>query len=136
MSSVFSKKLIMRIGEVAKRTGFSKDTLRWYEKIGLIHLDRKSRSENNYRSYDAKTLERLLDIRKLKYFGFTLKEVQEFLFLEEIEALSCPSVSEKLAAKIQGIDQQIAELQKLKSRLFHVKENCSGDCKAALNLDA
>lgn len=126
----------MRIGKVSKRTGFSTDTLRWYEKIGLINLDRKSRTENNYRSYDSKTLERLLDIRKLKYFGFTLKEIQEFLFLEEIEELSCPSVAEKLEHKLTGIDQQIAELQQLKSRLLHVKENCKGDCKAALTFDS
>lgn len=125
----------MRIGEVSQRTGFSQDTLRWYEKIGLIQLDKHTRTDNNYRFYDQKTVDRLLDIRQLKTFGFTLKEIGELLFLEEIDELNCPSVAAKLDPKLESIDKKIAELEKLKIRLLQVKENCSGDCKAALSMD-
>lgn len=122
----------MLISEISKRTGFSKDTLRWYEKIGLIQLDKKARSENNYRQYDEQTLTRLLNIRELKSFGFTLKEIAELLLLEEIEDLNCGTVGPILAPKIEKLEQKIREMQRLHKRLVQVKDTCTGDCKAAM----
>ena len=71
----------MLIGELDERTGLTKDTIRFYEKKGLIALDRKSRRENNYKEYPAQVLEKLMLIRKLKDMGFTLNEIDTFLAL-------------------------------------------------------
>ena len=119
----------MQIGEIANRTGFSVDTLRWYEKIGLIQLEKGSRGENNYRNYDQKTLERLLLIKQIKSFGFTLKEVQELLFLDEMDELKCNSVNELIEPKLKKIEQKIEELQMLRLKLLDAKECCSGNCR-------
>lgn len=122
----------MQIGEIAKRTGFSPDTLRWYEKIGLIQLNKRSRGENNYRVYDAATLDRLLRIKQIKALGFTLKEVSALLLLDEIDELNCHSVSNIMGTKLAEIDRQIAELQALKARLIGAKSSCTGNCSEVL----
>jgi len=119
----------MQIAEVSKRTGFSKDTIRWYEKIGLITLDKKARYENNYRKFDKKTLDRLLLIKGVKEFGFTLKEIENLLFLDDKDDLICDSVSEIFESKLKIIDRHIADLQNVKSKLIQARNDCSGNCK-------
>ena len=119
----------MLIGDISKQTGFSKDTLRWYEKIGLIELDKKDRYENNFRNYDRKVLERLLFIKQVKLFGFTLKEIEEILSLDDTKELSCGSVNLIMEPKLKEIDKKIIELQNLRSKLLKARENCSGNCK-------
>ena len=121
----------MLIGEIAKRTGFSTDTIRWYEKIGLIKLDKRARGPNNYRVYDQKVLARLLLIKQIKALGFTLKEVEDLLILDAIDDLNCNSVLEIMEPKLKVIEEKIAELEKLKSSLIKFKENCQGNCKEA-----
>lgn len=123
----------MQIGEVARRTGFSTDTLRYYEKLGLITLDKKNRGENNYRSYDQAVVERLLLIKQTKSLGFTLKEIKQLLDLEEINLLACASVEEIIQAKLRGIEEKIRALQQIQSKLMHVSQICEGDCIAAMN---
>lgn len=124
----------MLIGEVSEKTGFTKDTIRWYEKIGLIKLNKKLRTENNYRNYDSEVLDRLFAIRKIKALGFTLKETEDLLILHAIDDLNCASVSDVFHTKIQLIDQKIAELKSLKSHLTLTKETCSGNCAAVLEI--
>ena len=122
----------MLIGEVSKKTGFSTDTIRWYEKIGLIKLDRKARTSNNYRNYDKETIDRLFSIKQLKTFGFTLKETEDLLILEAIDELKCPSVTTVVRAKMEVIDQKINELKELKAKLNTAKNACTGNCKEVL----
>ncbi|MDN5214873.1 MerR family DNA-binding protein [Fulvivirgaceae bacterium BMA12] len=119
----------MLIGEISKQTGFSKDTIRWYEKIGLIKLDKKDRYDNNYRNYGQRIIDRLRYIRQIKAFGFTLREIKEILSLEESDALNCRSVSAIMDPKLEVIDQKIAELQNLKIKLVTARETCSGNCR-------
>ncbi|MFN0293524.1 MerR family transcriptional regulator [Pedobacter helvus] len=59
----------MLIGELVAKTGLSRDTVRFYEKQGLIAVGRKQRRENNYKEYSDEVLERLLTIKRLKNFG-------------------------------------------------------------------
>lgn len=137
MSSVFSKKSKkMLIGEISNLTGFSKDTIRWYEKIGLIKLDKKARYDNNYRNYDKKIADQLLLIKQMKSFGFTLKEVEELLILDKIDELNCGNVSEIMDPKLKVIDEKIRELQNLKSRLVLARTSCTGNCKEALGVES
>lgn len=122
----------MQIRDVARISGFSKDTIRWYEKIGLIELDQQSRNSNNYRVYDQATLDRLIHIRQLKAFGFTLKEVETLLLLQEVGSVNCLSVLEIVEPKLELIDQKIEQLKALKSRLIKTKEDCTGNCMEML----
>ena len=90
----------MLIGELVERTGLTKDTIRFYEKKGLISLDRKSRRENNYKEYPEQVLEKLMLIRKLKDMGFTLNEIDTFLDLWRDEDANCKDVKYTLENKI------------------------------------
>ena len=123
----------MLIGEVAQKTGFSRDTIRYYEKIGLIKVGKKNRRANNYKEYPDSVVDQLLMIKKIKAFGFTLKEVEEFLVLDGADLLSCDSVSELIQAKLEFIDRQISSLLAVKSRLLRVQENCRGNCKQTMD---
>ncbi|MEM6805950.1 MAG: MerR family transcriptional regulator [Bacteroidota bacterium] len=122
----------MKIGEIAQKTGFSRDTLRWYEKIGLIKSMKKSRGDNNYRKYDEATLERLLYIRKLKLFGFTLKEIEHIFDLEEGEALICSNVSDMIDKKQQAIEEKIQELRQIQTKLTALQNSCQGNCRETM----
>jgi len=73
----------MLIGELSKKTGFSRDTIRYYEKLGLIKEPARNGADNNYKNYTETVLKRLLAIRKIKDFGFTLKETHGMLILFE-----------------------------------------------------
>ena len=94
----------MYIGELSKQTGFSKDTIRWYEKIGLIQLEKNSRSENNYREYSPEIISRLLTIKQLKGFGFTLKDIATLLNLNKKQLINCNSVSEIYLNRLQAVE--------------------------------
>ncbi len=122
----------MHIGQVAKLTGFSKDTIRWYEKIGLIKLNRQLRESNNYRIYDQSVIERLNYIKQLKSLGFTLKETEDLLIMDDIENLNCTSVSSMIDSKVEAITHQIRKLKTIRSKLLNSKSVCTGNCKEVL----
>ncbi|WP_276371038.1 MerR family transcriptional regulator [Chryseolinea sp. H1M3-3] len=120
----------MLIGELVERTGLTKDTIRFYEKKGLISLDRKSRRENNYKEYSERVFEKLLLIRKLKDIGFTLNEIDTFLELWREEDASCENLKYNLENKIALVNQQIQKLLDLNSRLITSLTKCNaGNCE-------
>jgi DNA-binding transcriptional MerR regulator len=82
----------MLIGELSRKSGLSRDTIRFYEKLGLIRLGRRQRRANNYKEYPPEVLRRLLSINQLKEFGFTLAEIAEILDLLEadLSPWTCP----------------------------------------------
>lgn len=123
----------MLIGELAKLSGLSRDTIRFYEKQGLIEVGRKERRFNNYKEYSESTLERLLQIRRIKGFGFTLNEASELLTMIESNTASCSNISEKVADKAQLIDQKIKELQELKASMLDRVEKCLQECSLSEN---
>ena len=73
----------MRIGELSKRSGFTKDTIRFYEKLGLISLKKKGRNKYQFKDYPETILRRLVAIRQIKDYGFTLQETLGILILQE-----------------------------------------------------
>jgi DNA-binding transcriptional MerR regulator len=129
-------KWVMLIGELVERTGLTKDTIRFYEKKGLISLDEKSRRENNYKEYSEQVLNKLLLIRKLKDMGFTLNEIDTFLELWRDEDASCRNVKYTLENKITLINEQLRKLTELKTRLSNSLEKCnSNDCEFEKTID-
>src|SRR5688500_3141086 len=100
----YQKYFYMLIGELSRLSGFSRDTIRFYEKEGLINPGRKQRTLNNYRNYSSDILQKLLLIKKLKGFGFTLNETAELIALMEENMASCHTVNEQVQVKVQAID--------------------------------
>jgi DNA-binding transcriptional MerR regulator len=117
----------MLIGELVERSGLTKDTIRFYEKKGLIALDRKSRRENNYKEYSEQVLDKLMLIRKLKDMGFTLNEIDTFLELWREEDASCKNLKFTLENKITLINEQMQRLNELKTRLIDSLTRCNND---------
>lgn len=114
----------MLIGQLAQRSGFTRDTIRFYEKHGLIAVPRKSRRENNYKEYPDEALERLLRIKRIKALGFTLNETQEILDLMDIDKATCAHMSAQFDAKTKAIDEKISELAALKRTLVEGAALC------------
>lgn len=107
----------MLIGQLSKRSGFSKDTIRYYEKIGLIVLPRKARLDRSYKDYPDTVLETLTAIRRFKDLGFTLEEIRELLVLRSIKVLDMEKMLQIIDLKITGIDEQIEKLHQYRMRL-------------------
>ncbi|MDX2281587.1 MAG: MerR family DNA-binding protein [Saprospiraceae bacterium] len=107
----------MLIGDLVHKTGFSKDTIRFYEKQGLIKISRRERRANNYKEYPESVMDDLKIIRRLKNLGFTLVEIGNFLALAKHNLASCDRISGALTAKVQFIDEKIAELTALRNMI-------------------
>ena len=114
----------MLIGELSRLTGFSRDTIRFYEKAGLIKVGRKQRRENNYKDYSDEILKKLLIIKKLKGYGFTLNETSNFIALIEENMASCSAVNDKVIDKVKLIDEKIRELKQIKKMLLNSVALC------------
>ena len=117
----------MLIGELSKRTGFSHDTIRFYEKKGLINVNKKERRDNNYKEYPEHVFEQLVLIKTVKELGFTLNEIDEFIRAWGEESASCENLTSHLTDKIKRVDEQIELLQKIKSKLKGSLQKCLAD---------
>jgi MerR family Zn(II)-responsive transcriptional regulator of zntA len=104
----------MLISELSQKTGVSKDTIRFYEKTGLLDLNSK-RGENNYRHYDDEALARLEFIMQGKALGFTLSEIKKAI--DEWNTLSPGAKVQLTRRKIEEIDEKINQFQAFRHHL-------------------
>ena len=120
----------MRIGELSKSTGFQVETLRYYEKEGL--LTPVSRTQSGYREYNQTSLKQLHFIRNAKSVGFSLKEIAELLTLRvDRNQYSCGEVKSIAEQKISQIDNKIKELDKMRKALYSITDACCGGAEPA-----
>lgn len=119
----------MLIGELSKLTGFSRHAIRFYEKQGLFKLGRKNRQANNYKDYPDDVAKKLLIIKKMKGFGFTLDESAELLAMIEENQATCSSVSQKVDDKLKLIESKINELKEIKNMLINGVALCLNGCE-------
>lgn len=120
----------MLIGEVVSKTGLPKDTIRFYEKKGLIKVNRSLSEWNNYKDYSLEVLDQLLLIKKAKGFGFTLNEIAEIFELIKNNGASCQILSEKVKEKLSEIDNKIKELKNLKKMILNNINSNNTDCES------
>jgi MerR family transcriptional regulator, copper efflux regulator len=127
----------MHIGELSKRSGFSRDTIRFYEKTGLISLEDDLRDRYQFKDYPERVLRRLLAIRKMKDYGFTLQETRGLFVLFEEGVLEPSRGKRYVERKIKRIDQQIHELILVKQKLQEIVDSptCE-DCPIGQVLNA
>ncbi len=118
VSSNVKRKMIefMNIGELARATGLSTDTLRFYEKSGLI--ERPDRSANGYRRYTTEHAERVNLVKTAKALGFSLAEVRGVLPKLDHGTLTRGEIESRLTAKLVDIERQMQHLQALKDHLL------------------
>lgn len=108
----------MLIGELSKKTNVSRDTIRFYEKTGLIKANKKGRRSNNYREYSDKDLQRLQLILLLKEYGFTLSDIKSILFqMEEDRDEAYKELPAKIENRLNEIEAKIKELTEYKMKL-------------------
>jgi len=121
----------MKIGDLAKRTHTRVETIRFYEKEGL--LPAPGRSGGNYRIYEQAHLNRLSFIRRSRDLGFTLDQVRKLLKLADDRDAPCAEVDAITAANIAEIDRKLADLGALRAELVRRLECCEGptiaDCR-------
>lgn len=121
----------MLISELAKKSGLSIDTIRFYEKKGLIDSELIQRRSNNYREYSEVSLERLRLIQQAKRLGFTLIEIQEWIEDLESERLTIHQKQLILGRKLEQIEERIDDLNRMKIYLsekldyLHKSEHCN-----------
>lgn len=105
----------MRIGEVARRADMSVETLRFYERRGL--LGRPRRTEANYRVYDRDALDRLAFIRRAQLIGFSLDEIQQIIGERERGRPPCREVREMARRKLTELDARLRDLRRHRQEL-------------------
>lgn len=114
----------LSIGQIAKVAGVGVETIRYYEREGLI--EEPPRSESGYRQYSPEDAVRIKFIRHAKELGFSLKEIKELLSLRANSAASCADVRERATAKISEIEAKMQSLAKMKEILLRLTETCDG----------
>lgn len=121
----------LSIGDLAKRTGTKVETIRYYERIDLLPVPARTRS--NYRSYDDGHLGRLSFIRRARDLGFPLDQVRELLELADQRDRSCEAVDVIARQHLAEVERKIADLNALRDELSDVISQCKhgavADCR-------
>src|SRR5262245_31999701 len=121
----------MKIGEAANRAGVSIDTVRFYERRGV--LPAPERTASGYRTYDDSTVDRLVLARRLQSLGFTLDEVIDALHAHDEGGTCCEAERWRLDVVLDRIDARIAELRDLRKEVRNVAAACDrGECELSL----
>jgi MerR family transcriptional regulator, copper efflux regulator len=128
----------LTIGEVARRAGVGVETVRFYERQGL--LEEPARKESGYRQYAEDVVARLRFIRRAKELGFSLKEIGELIALRLDPATTCADIRQRAEAKVADIEAKIRDLRKMRQALGKLTAACKGrgpvgDCSILEALD-
>ncbi len=114
----------MKIGELAKATDTQVETIRFYEREGL--LKEPARSGGNYRLYGHEHLERLAFIRHCRSLDMTLDEIRALLRFQDAPLENCHAVNDVLDEHIEHVAQRIRDLKELQKELKLLREQCDG----------
>ena len=110
------------MGGVAKRVGVSVDTIRFYEREGLI--PEHNRSPGGYRRYPESVVKQLIFIQHAKTLGLSLKEIVELIVLKSKPKATCKSIKATAQAKVSEIQKKIEGLEKVKKTLMPLIDQC------------
>jgi DNA-binding transcriptional MerR regulator len=111
------------IGELAKQAQVTVDTIRYYEKIGLLPKPRRLTS--SYRIYSPEVLERIRFIKQAQLLNFSLEEIATLLQLQHNDRAACLSVHDLLKQKLQQVDRHLSELQNFRQTLLTNLAECN-----------
>jgi MerR family transcriptional regulator, copper efflux regulator len=128
----------LTISEVAKQAGIGLQTIRYYERQGL--LAPSPRTEAGYRIFSSESVRRIRFIKRAQGLGFSLKEIKELLSLRIDAHMTQADIRKRTRAKIADVEQKIRHLQAIHASLLRMAQDCSGcgsliDCPILENLD-
>jgi MerR family copper efflux transcriptional regulator len=119
----------LTIGQVARNAGVGIETIRFYEREGL--LEEPPRRASGYRQYPEHVVKRLHFIKRAQQLGFSLKEITELLTLRVDGHTSCEEVKQHTEAKIAEVERKVVELQRMRLALLQVAALCTGQGPAS-----
>ncbi|UCG78081.1 MAG: MerR family transcriptional regulator [Nitrospirota bacterium] len=128
----------LTIGKLARKADVNIETIRYYERRGLMPNPR--RTESGYRQYREDEVSRLRFIKNAKELGFSLKEIDELLTLRLDQRTPSSEVKKRAEEKIEDIENKIRKLRRIKKRLTTISDTCDGhgaisDCPILEALD-
>jgi DNA-binding transcriptional MerR regulator len=112
----------LTIGKLAKACGVSTETLRFYERLGLLQSE--GRKANGYRVFPPESIKRLQFIQRAKLLNFTLEEIKDLLVVKGSPKANCEDIYERLQKKIGEVEEKINELKAFKRELQSIATNC------------
>lgn len=115
---------LLTIGKVADRGGVRVQTIRYYERRGL--LPKPARTAAGYRKYSDEAIRRLRFIRQAQALGFSLGEIEELLSLRMQRGTTCGDIRKRARQKITTVNDKIEELQRIKDALSRLATACKG----------
>lgn len=111
------------IGQLAKKSALTVDSIRYYEKIGL--LDKPQRTAANYRYYSEQQLADLLFVKHCRELGITIQDIQKLKQLAANPQQTCMQVDDLIDQYLADVSQKIKNLKHLQQDLSHLKQQCS-----------
>ena len=117
------KKGVLSIGEVAREAGVNVQTLRYYERRGLLRAP--ERSEGDHRQYPPDTVRLIRFIKRAQDLGFTLKEVEELIALRQTRGRDRANVRRLATAKLADVDEKVARLRAIRKAVAALVETCA-----------
>ena len=115
----------MRIGELARATGTKAETIRYYEREGI--LPTADRTDSNYRDYSTEHLQMLSFVRRARGLGFNMAQVRELLALSDHDEKPCQDVDHLVRQQLADVEQRIADLASLRDELSQMLRSCDAD---------
>lgn len=114
----------LTIGKVADQTGYNIETIRFYEKEGL--LPKPNRTEGGHRLYTEEMVKRLVFVRRARELGFSMNEIRQLLTIVDGNLISCERVKTITDIHIKEIRSKITDLKKMERILSDLSNQCSG----------
>jgi MerR family mercuric resistance operon transcriptional regulator len=115
---------LLTIGELAERGEVNAQTIRYYERCGLLPKPR--RSPSGYRLYDQNAAKRLSFVRRAQALGFSLREINDLLSLRLRADTTCADIRDAARQKIASVDGKLAELNRIRAALVRLARSCRG----------
>ena len=115
----------MNIGEISKRADLPVKTVRYYADVGLVKPS--GRTEAGYRTYDNKTLRKLIFVRRSRAMGFSVEKCRKLLGLFEDQSRASSEVRKIAKQHLLEVDAKLSELKKLQKELSLLVSSCNGD---------
>ncbi|GGD64893.1 MerR family DNA-binding protein [Erythrobacter arachoides] len=126
----------MRIGELARATGTKAETIRYYEREGI--LPAADRTDSNYRDYSENHLAALTFVRRARELGFSMAQVRELLALSDHDDKPCGNVDQLVQRQLAEVERKIADLTALRTELGEMLRSCRaeriGECRIVESL--
>ena len=116
------------VGKLAKESEVNKETIRYYERIGL--LPAQERSESGYRIYPVETIDRIRFIKRMQKLGFTLKEIEKLLAVMDRRLEKTTDLPRFTDQKIKDIQKRIKDLERIEKMLNDIKVHCKSSDKS------